>query len=184
MKLIDRDLISVVQRKLETAIDLWRLGRLVLNVVPAVTCAYRKLSSLKDGRHNTIGIHPATLQWYSALTMSFPWMLRVIFFDYQITSRYQKWNSPPFQYDAFTLERKHIQRGLSSKPRVINVNADSATPPFVNVWTHCPIFVHDQIDLGSFHWHLAKGITPSELGSAVIGITCIRDPSQRRHYRD
>ena len=40
------------------------------------------------------------------------------------------------------------------------------------------MIVHDQIDLGSFHWHLAEGITPSELVSAVIGITCMLDPSQ------
>ena len=84
--------------------------------------------------------------------MSFPWMLRVVFFDYQTASWYQKWKSPAFQYDAFALERKHMQRGLSSKPRVSDVNADSATLPFVNVWTHCPMVVHDQIDLGSFHW--------------------------------
>ena len=111
-------------------------------------------------------------------------MLRVIFFDYRTASRYQKWKSPTFQHDAFALERKHIQHGLSSKPRVSNVKADSATLPFVNVWTHCPVVVHDQIDLGSFRWHLAKDITPSELVSAVIGRTCVLDPSQRRRYRD
>ena len=105
-------------------------------------------------------------------------MLRIIFFDDQTASWHQKWKSPTFQHDAFTLEHKHIQRGLSSKPRVSNVNADSANLPFVNVWTHCPMIVHDQIDLGSFHWHLAEGITPSELVSAVIGITCMLDPSQ------
>lgn len=100
-------------------------------------------------------------------------MLRVIFCDYQTLSQHQIWKSPNFQYDAFALDRQHTQRGLSSKLGVSNVNADSATLPFVNVWSHCPMAVRDQIDLGSFHWHLAKDITPSELGSAVIGVTCI-----------
>ena len=35
--------------------------------------------------------------------------------------------------------------------------------------------VHDETDSGSFHWHLAKDITPSELGSADIGVRCILD---------
>ena len=111
-------------------------------------------------------------------------MLRDIYFDYQTASKYEEWKSPTFEHDAFALECKHIQRSLSSKPRVSNVKVDSATLPFVNVWTHSPVVVHDQFDLGSFHWHLAKGITPSELVSAVIGRTCVLDPSQRRRYRD